>query len=153
MASGFWYLEDGRCFAKRMSWMAQLMELITNELKEIEEAELFYDYLKDFVPDQDDESNGYGGFIRKSTGENIMMVLDLREFTLENRAYFWQATQKALQKLIIKANMQYEGDITLLRLLLDMHKRIKKGEAPEKLSDTGKNVKPYSGIKAGPVWN
>jgi hypothetical protein len=153
MASGFWYLEDGRCFARRMSWMAHLMELITNELKEIEGAGLFYEYLKKFVPDQDDESNGYGGFIRKRTGENIMMVLDLREFTPENRAYFWQATQQALQKLILKGNEQHQGDIVLLKLLLDMHKRIKKGESPEKLSDTGKHIEPYNGLKAGPGWN
>ena len=153
MASGFWYLEDGRCLARRMSWMAHLLEIITNEMKNIKGAELFYEYLKPFVPDQDDESNGYGGFIRKSTGENVMMVLDLREFTPENRAYFWQAAQQTMQKLILQGEAQQEGDVFLLRLLLDMHKRINKGEAPEMLSDTGKHIEPYSGIKAGPGWN
>ena len=45
MASAFWTLEDGRGFARRWSWMAELLELITNELKTIHGAEEFYEYL------------------------------------------------------------------------------------------------------------
>ena len=46
MASAFWTLEDGRALARRWTGMAYLLELITNELKEIEGAEEFYVFFR-----------------------------------------------------------------------------------------------------------
>ena len=152
MASGFWYLEDGRCFARNVAWMTHLLKMIIREMKELPAAELFCQYLEQFVPDSESEFNGYGGFIRKKTGENIMMVFDLREFTPENQNYFWRASQQALKKLVIQADSPAAEDVFLLKKLLDMHKRIIQGEAPEKLSDTGSYIEPYSGKKVGPGW-
>src|SRR5690349_18147414 len=99
MASAFWTLEDGRGFARRWTAMAYILVLITNELKEIKEAEDFYKYLQDFVYGEEigDEPNGYGGFIRGN--KIIMFNFDLRTFAPQNRDYFWKATQKALTKL------------------------------------------------------
>ena len=54
--------------------MACMLELITDELKEIEGANPFYEYLERFVyrEENGDENNGYGGFIRKD--ENLMLL-------------------------------------------------------------------------------
>ncbi len=98
-----------------------------------------------------DEYNGYGGFIRKSTNEHIMINIDLREFTLENRIFFWKGAQKALQKLILTDKEENEENIFLLKILLDMHKRIKQGEDPELLNHLVSTT-PYSGEKKGPGW-
>ena len=103
MASAFWYLEDGRAFARRWSYMFYMLELINNEIKLIKGAEEFSKYLDHYIWDEDvDEYNGHGGFIRASTGESIMPNLDLREFAKENRDFFWRGTQNALNKLIRK---------------------------------------------------
>ena len=77
MASAFWTLEDGRGLARRWSGMAYLLDLITRELKEIEGAEAFYEYLEPFVyrEENGDEYNGYGGFIMGE--EDIMFNFDL----------------------------------------------------------------------------
>jgi len=76
MASAFWTLEDGRGLARRWRGMAFLLELINNELKEIEGAEAFYEYLEKFVfrEENGDEDNGYGGFIRNN--QNIIFNFD-----------------------------------------------------------------------------
>lgn len=136
MASAFWTLEDGRCIARRWTGMAYMLELITNELKEVSGAEEFYEYLEKFVfrEDNGDMANGYGGFIRED--EDIMFNLDLRTFAPKNREYFWQATQKALTKWKVQGNPLDIGVGLLLAILLDMHKRIKKGEDPMLFSDT-----------------
>jgi hypothetical protein len=151
MASAFWTLEDGRGFAKRWTWMAHLLELITNELKEIKGAEDFYDYLEKLVyrEENGDSPNGYGGFIRKD--ENIMFNFDLRSFAPKNRDYFWQAAQNVLSKIKIPNNEKDEGMEVLLTTLLDMHKRIKKGEDPLLLNDM-RIVKPVPTEKLGPGW-
>lgn len=152
MASGFLYLEDGRCFARRMSWIGYLLGLINNEIKLIEGAELFSKYLEYFIPNENDESNGYGGFIKKDTNEHIMLVLDLREFTKTNQKYFWIGAQNAVKRLITSDGEQQKDNIELLKILLDMHKSITRGENPALLSDTGVNIRPYSGEKKGPGW-
>lgn len=153
MASGFWYLEDGRCFAKKWSLMFNLLSLINKEIKAIEDANKFAEYLDYYIWDaENDEYNGYGGFIRKSTGEDILINLDLREFTDKNRRYFWKAAQEVLNKLIITNNESNEDVINHLKILRDMHKRIQQGEAPELLSDTGEHIEPFSGQKKGPGW-
>lgn len=134
MASAFWILEDGRGFARRWSWMAEMLALITEELKEINGAEPFCKYLQNFVfsEERGDVYNGFGGFIRDD--ENIMFNFDLRTFTPQNRLFFWQATQNALTKLKTQSPDD-EGNITLFTILLDMHKRIRKGEDPNLFSD------------------
>jgi hypothetical protein len=89
MASAFWYLEDGRGFAGRWRGMFWMLELINNEIKLIKGAEEFSEYLDYYIWNKElDEYNGYGGFVRTSTGENIMLDIDLREFTKTNRQYF-----------------------------------------------------------------
>ncbi|MGC4099972.1 hypothetical protein [Ferruginibacter sp.] len=151
MASAFWTLEDGRGFARRWAGMAYMLELITNELKEINGAQTFYEYLERFVYREEigDEYNGYGGFIRKE--ENIMFNFDLRSFSPDNRAYFWQAAQHALTKLRIEDDNKKEGIELLLTTLLDMHKRIKKGEDPMLLNDM-RVIEPEPIEKLGPGW-
>ncbi|MFK8037487.1 MAG: hypothetical protein AB8B74_04305 [Crocinitomicaceae bacterium] len=151
MASAFWTLEDGRGFSRRWAWMADILKHITKELECIEGAKEFYKYLSYFVIDEEngDEYNGHGGFIRGN--ENIMFDFDLRTFTPANRAYFWKASQNALRKLLLSQDKKYEGDIFLLTVLLDMHKRIKKGEAPEELNHYNTTI-PESNEKHGPGW-
>jgi hypothetical protein len=151
MASAFWTLEDGRAFARRWTWMARMLELITTELKEINGAEDFYEYLHNFVyrEENGDEYNGYGGFIRKD--ENIMFNFDLRSFAPKNRDLFWQATQNALSKIKIQNDKQNEGIELLLTTLLDMHMRIKMGEDPMLLNDM-RIIEPEPTEKVGPGW-
>lgn len=130
MASAFWTLEDGRGFARRYTGMAYMLELITDELKEIKRAREFYEYLEPFVyrEENGDEYNGFGGFYRNE--ETIMFNFDIRSFAPQNRNFFWQATQTALTKVKIQNDQKNEGVECLLTTLLDMHKRIKKGEDP-----------------------
>jgi hypothetical protein len=151
MASAFWTLEDGRGLAKRWTWMAYALKLITNELKDIQGAETFYQYLEAFVyrKENGDEYNGYGGFIRGD--DNIMFNFDLRSFAPRNREYFWQATQTALTKIKIQNDKNNEGIDGLLTTLLDMHKRIKRGEDPMLLNDMS-IVEPEPTEKLGPGW-
>lgn len=151
MASAFWTLEDGRALARRWAGMAYMLELITTELKEIKGAEDFYEYLDTFVyrEENGDEYNGYGGFIRND--EDIMFNFDLRTFSPKNRDLFWQATQNALSKIKIQNDKQNEGIEFLLTTLLDMHKRIKKGEDPMLLNDM-KIIEPEPTEKVGPGW-
>lgn len=152
MASTFWYLEDGRCFTRRWSLMFYMLELVNDEIREIEEAWAFSEYLNYFIWDEkDDEYNGYGGFIRTSTGEDIMPSIDLREFIPENRRYFWIGTQRALRKLINANDVENEEMIHLFKTILDMHKRITKGENPQLLNDLIV-TELYSGDKKGPGW-
>lgn len=151
MASAFWTLEDGRGFARRWSGMAYVLELITDELKIIEGAEEFHQYLESFVyrEENGDTYNGYGGFIRGD--QNIMFNFDLRSFAPINRNFFWEAAQKALAKLKIQDGNQAKEITFLLTTLLDMHKRIKKGEEPNLLNDL-RTVKPENCEKLGPGW-
>jgi len=151
MASAFWTLEDGRGFARRWSGMSYMLKLITDELRSIEGAEEFYDYLKILVYQEGngDQENGYGGFIRDN--ENIMINFDLRTFTPTNRKIFWNATQKALNKLKVQENESNEGIIFLLSTLLDMHKRIKRGEDPMELNHL-RIIESDPKEKLGPGW-
>jgi hypothetical protein len=151
MASAFWTLEDGRAIARSWKVMAYMLELITDELKKIDDAENFYSYLERFVyrEENGDEYNGFGGFIRLN--ENIMFNFDLRTFAPLNRTYFWQATQRALTKLKIQKRDENESIIFLLTLMLDMHKRIKNGENPMLLNDMG-TIEPEPNEKFGPSW-
>lgn len=151
MASTLWTLEDGRGLARRWRWMAYMLELITNELKEIKEAEAFYDYLEGFVyrEEKGDVSNGYGGFIRNN--EIIMFDFDLRTFAPKNRDFFWKATQSALTKIKTQIDGKNEAIEFLFTTLLDMHKRITKGEDPMLLNDM-RNVEPEPTERIGPGW-
>jgi hypothetical protein len=151
MASAFWTLEDGRGFARRWTGMAYMLELITNELKEIKGAESFYEYLIWYVyrEENGDSDNGIGGFIRDNN--SIMFNFDLRTFAPLNRDFFWQATQSALSKIKIRNDKEYEGVEYLLTIILDMHKRIKKGENPMLLNDM-EIIVPETTEKIGPGW-
>jgi hypothetical protein len=151
MASAFWTLEDGRGFSRKWTWMASMLKIIAEELKEINAAEEFYNYLCEFVycEENGDECNGYGGFIREN--QNTMLNFDLRTFAPTNRIYFWEASQKALAKLMVTKNEIDEGTIHLLTVLLDMHKRIQKGENPVLLNHLT-IIKAEPSIKFGPGW-
>lgn len=151
MASAFWTLEDGRGFARNWELMAYILKLITDELKEMEDAKLFYDFLNQFVyrKENGDEDNGIGGFIREN--KSIMFNFDLRTFAPKNRAYFWLATQNALTKIKNQDVGQSEEIDLLLTTLLDMHKRIKKGEDPMLLNHM-RSLEPKSNLKLGPGW-
>ncbi len=152
MASAFWTLEDGRGFARRWSGMSYMLDLITNELKNINGAEEFYAYLEKFVfrEENGDEYNGYGGFFRDN--KDIMFNFDLRSFTPANRKYFWEASQKALTKLKLENDKKNEGIIFLFTTLLDMHKRIKRGGNPMELNHMN-IIEPEPIEKLGPGWN
>jgi len=152
MASTFWYLEDGRGFARKWTGMFSMLKLINNEIREIKGAKPFSVYLDYFIWDEEtDQYNGYGGFIRTSTGEDITPTLDLREFAPENRRFFWIGTQRALRKLIISKEKSKEDSAALLKILLDMHKRIRQREDPNLLNHLVSTVS-YSGERKGPGW-
>lgn len=151
MASAFWTLEDGRGFSRRWREMAVMLELITDELNRIKGAESFYEYLEKFVyrESNGDEYNGYGGFVRGD--EDIMFNFDLRAFAPQNREYFWQASQMVLTNLIEQRNHENESIIYLFTTLMDMHKRIKKGEDPMLLNHIN-SIEPEPKEKFGPGW-
>jgi hypothetical protein len=152
MASAFWILEDGRGFSIRWSGMSHMLDLITEELKKITGAEEFYKYLEKFVfrKENGDEYNGYGGFVRDN--DNIMLNFDLRSFTPTNRNYFWKAAQRALTRIKLKNDEKNEGIVFLFTTLLDMHKRIKRGENPMELSHID-IIEPEPNEKLGPGWS
>lgn len=151
MASAFWYLEDGRGFARRWTAMACMLKLIVDELKTMNGAEEFYGYLEKFVFKEEDGDidNGFGGFIRGN--ESIMFNFDLRSFAPQNRAFFWDAAQQALKKLIVRNDDEDEGIINLLTTLLDMHKRCNKREDPMALNHLILIV-PDPNERLGPGW-
>ncbi len=153
MASGFWYLKDGRGFAKRLRWMIRLMEEIHPVLALNPKAKPFADYLNQYIPTEDHEFNGYGGFYHKNTGETVMMIIDFREFTEENQRYFWEAAQQRLDQLLHTAEKDQE-DVTLIELLqelLDMNRRINQREDPMQLNNMS-IITPPTGKKVGPGW-
>src|SRR5688500_7271935 len=116
MASTFWYLEDGRGFARRWTGMFYMLELINDEIKLIKVAEQLSKYLDHYIWDADvDTYNGHGGFIRASTNETVMLDIDLREFTEVNQQYFWKGAQNALHRLIIANDEKNEWMVYLLK--------------------------------------
>ncbi|MEO1513427.1 MAG: hypothetical protein AAFV95_00395 [Bacteroidota bacterium] len=151
MASGFWYLQDGRGYARTVRFMVDLFEEIYNELASMETAREFAAYLSQYLFTDDHEFNGYGGYYHKETGESVMMHIDFREFTAENQALFWQAAQSRLNKLIRCNAPKDEQLIEELKLLLDMNKRAKRGEDPMLLNHM-RGIEPPSGERKGPGW-
>jgi hypothetical protein len=150
MASAFWFLEDGRGFSQKWTGMSTMLGLISEELKKNQGAGEFQAYFDYYVcrEENGDVYNGYGGFIRAN--ENILFNFDLRTFTRDNRMYFWLAAQRALTKLRVE-NPEAEGLIYLFTQLLDMHKRIKRGENPMLLNNL-RIVQPDPEEKRGPGW-
>ena len=151
MASAFWTLEDGRGMARRWTGMAYMLELITIELNEIEGADEFYEYLEQFVyrEENGDFPNGFGGFIRND--KSVLINIDLRTFAPKNQEFFWQAAQNALTKIKVSADKESEAVEFWLLQLLDMHKRIERGEDPMHLNDMT-IVAPLPTEKLGPGW-
>jgi hypothetical protein len=151
MASAFWTLEDGRGFARRWAHMAYMLKLITDELRAIDGAKEFFDYLEKFVYREEagDIYNGYGGFIRGD--ENIMFDLDLRTFAPLNRQYFWRAAQMALRNLKITSPNKDDIIVFMMTELLDMHKRIERKEDPFRLNHM-RTIEPGTNEKLGPGW-
>lgn len=153
MARAFWFLEDGRCLNSRWTRMGYLLRLILEEIKEIDKAGEFYHFIKSITPDEDDEGNGYGGFIRTSTNELIDFNIDLREISPKYRKMFWDAAQRSLNKIKLANNPDDELGDYLLTRILDMHKRIERGESPNELNDLDNKTEEYSGKKIGPGWD
>jgi hypothetical protein len=151
MAAGFWYLEDGRCFLRRFSRMSYMLKQIVSELYTVSEAHGFAVYLDGFVLKENDEPNGYGGFYNRLTGESVMQVFDLREFTNNNQIQFWNALQRVITKLKAIKTPEADEQSILFIMLMDMHKSICKGEPPELLNHCIE-VKPKSNKKLGPDW-
>jgi len=151
MASGFWYLKDGRGFARKIQAMIMMMEEIHSELKMDNDAIEFANYLSKYIPTENHELNGYGGFYHKETKESVLMEIDFREFTKENQNRFWRATQNKTNKLIRENNTEKEIIISLLKELLDMNKRINIGEDPMELNHM-RTIKPPTGLEKGPGW-
>ncbi|MES2487685.1 MAG: hypothetical protein V4581_17275 [Bacteroidota bacterium] len=155
MASGFWYLKDGRGFARQWAWMTDMLEEILTELKLDKEATAFAEYLNRYIPTEEHEYNGHGGFFHKETEESMMLWIDFREFTPRNQELFWKAAQKRVGKLIAENKASHdeyrEYMIFLLTQLLDMNKRAGKGEDPMKLNHMT-IITPPTGIKSGPGW-
>lgn len=151
MASGFWYLKDGRGFARRIQIMITILKEIHLKLGMIKGAEKFADYLSQYIPTEEHELNGYGGFYHKETSESIMMTIDFREFTNENQSHFWKAAQLVMNKLIKEEDENKKVLVLLLKELLDMNKRANKGENPMELNHL-RVVIPPTGLRKGPGW-
>ncbi len=151
MASGFWFLKDGRGFARRITIMINLMKQIHKELSLMEDAKAFSDYLTMYIFTDDHELNGHGGFYNKTTGESVMMDIDFREFTKHNQDLFWQASQQCLNKMIQKNKIKDRVLIKELKILLDMNRRASRGENPIKLNHM-RDITPPTGEKKGPGW-
>lgn len=149
MARAFWTLEDGRSFSLRWSTVAYMLEIIVHELEKINGAEKFHEFLSDFIEKDGDIYNGFGGFYRGS--DNIMFNFDFRTFAPKNRELFWQATQVSLEKLILEGKKNNEGIIKCFTTLLSMHKKIKRGESPDKLNHST-IIEENPEEKIGPGW-
>jgi len=149
MASAFWYLRDGRGFARRVQLMMDLMASIHEELKENSKAEAFFIYLKRYVPKGNFELNGHGGFFYLKTGKEEMMNIDFREFTPKNQTFFWQAAQSKLGKLRIAS--PNEPFTKQLQELVEMNHKAKRGEHPMEHSDLNRII-PATYKKRGPGW-
>ena len=136
MASAFWYLEDGRGFARRWTGMAYMLELITDELENLEEASTLHNFLEPLVfrEARGYLSNGFGGFVRE--GKSIMFNFDLRSFTPQDRSLFWVAAENAYERLEYADHSDDRAIKMLFETLLDMNRRVRKGEDPKLLSDT-----------------
>ena len=76
MPSFFLTLEDGRCVARRYTGYDYLIELAMEEMKDDGEEGEFKAWLRTRIPSEGDLENGFGGFIKPVTHENIMRNLD-----------------------------------------------------------------------------
>ncbi len=157
MASGFIILKDGRSLARRWSHYDYIIELAINALSETNDkrAEDLKNWLQTLIPIEGDIENGFGGFIRKTDGENIQRWLDLRELTNENQQLFWESMQKALTRLSRddQAKIDNQVSIMLLKRFLKMKKLADIGDNPDNLSDWKKGyITPPSGNRVGPGW-
>lgn len=157
MASGFIILKDGRCLSRRWTHYDYLIELAIKELSSMKgkKAEDFKGWLQTLIPQEGDEYNGYGGFIRKANGENVQRWLDLRELTTENQQLFWDSIQNTLSNLITKDKLHKDNEnlISLLKRFLKMKHLVDIGDNPDNLSDWVKGyIEPPSGKRSGPGW-
>ena len=157
MASGFIILRDGRSLARRWTAYDYIIELVIDKLskKRLKEADDFKNWLQALLPNPDDIYNGFGGFIRKDTGENVERWLDLRELTEENQQLFWESLQESLRELILdKQNQEYNSHIIfILKYFLRMKKLADIGDDPTNLSDWRDGyVTPSTNKKVGPGW-
>jgi hypothetical protein len=155
MASGFIILEDGRCLARTWTVYNYILELVISELTEDTKEAEFRNWLQTLIPNENDEYNGYGGFIKHDTGEEVQRWLDLRELTKENQQLFWVALQHSLNGLrkASKGNNDNDDTIELLKTLLKMKHLSDIGDNPNKLTDWKDGyVEPPSGKRTGPGW-
>jgi hypothetical protein len=153
MPSGFIILSDGRCLAPRYTGYDYLPELAMGEMSDESEEGVFKAWLKTCIPAEGDIENGFGGFIKPLTHENIMRQLDLRELTPANQDRFWAALQRALEKLVLTADEKHDGVIYLLKKILRMRRLVEIKDDPDHLSDWRQGyMTPPTGKKIGPGW-
>ncbi len=149
MASAFWTLEDGRTFSYRWSHIARILEIIVDEMSLLKGAEKFHKFLSEFTEKDGDEYNGFGGYYRGT--KIVMFNFDFRAFAPKNRKFFWEAAQNSLKKLTLEEQEKNKRIIDSFAILLDMHKRINRGEPPVELNHST-IVEDYLGEKIGPDW-
>jgi hypothetical protein len=153
MASGFIILSDGRCLAPRYTGFDYLLELAIGEMRTDCDEGDFRQWLQTRIPSEGDIENGYGGFVKASTNENILRNLDLRELTPANQERFWCALQRAVRKLILARDERYDGILYLLKRILRMRRLTRIKDDPDHLSDWRAGIiEPSTGAKAGPGW-
>jgi hypothetical protein len=138
MASGFIILKDCRCLARRWTIYDYLIELVIDDLSYLQDSKAieFKHWLQTLIPKENDEYNGYGGFIRQETGEDVQRWLDLRELTEENQQLFWKSLQLRLRKLITSPEKDKNDDlIWLLKYFLRMKRLTDIRDNPDNLTD------------------
>lgn len=150
MASGFITLEDGRDFAVRWNGYDILLNLIINSLGTPPDEQALQAFLRTMVPPPDmPEGHEMGwGFIRPSDEEKVSRILDLRGLTPQYRRLFWQALQRAFQRIMLGApHPGTDFTVRWLRELLRARRLVARGQV---WSDW--EPQPFDGEQIGPGW-
>jgi len=157
MASGFFILKDGRCLAPRWTVYDCIIEMVIRELSNVEDkdAQDFCYWLQTLIPHEGDDYNGFGGFIRRSNGEDVRRWLDLRELTEKNQILFWNSLKKSTAKINAdeQPSERNEALMYILNRFLRMKNLADNGDNPDNLTDWVKGyTEPSTGKQIGPGW-
>lgn len=147
MASGFIYLQDGRACALRWRYYDRLVTLIIMQLEAMPNTEEFASWLRRQIPSDDDVVHlGHGPWRRRSDGQLIRRVLDIRELSPACQELFARAAKNAVQ--FAKEDLDKQAISKLVAMLA----AVETGQPPGELNDC-RSLKPPSGGKVGPHWN
>ena len=153
MASGFLILDDGRAFAVRWAAHDVFIRAIADELRDSDDEKPLRDWLYSLLPGPEDvEHLGYGPWLRKSDGEVIQRVLDIRELTKDNRTLFHTAAFRAHEKFISggESIVPHNYSTTFDRLIA-MLNSVQSGESPDTITDWREgHVQEPTGNRIGP---